>query len=333
MAARAIWKGYLKLSLVSCAVALYPAASSSSRVRFNTLNRKTGNRVKRQFVDSVTEEPVESEDQVKGYPVAKNEFVLVEDEEIEALKLESTHTIDIETFVPRSEVDERYLDTPYYLAPDDAVAQEAYAVIRDAVREKKMAAIGRVVMARRERLLLIEPLENGLIGTTLHYANEIRDEGTVFDEIPKVDYPREVRDLAMHIVDTKAGHFEPETFEDRYEKALVDMLQAKASGGREAPKPDAPRPSNVVNLMDALKRSLAAEKTGPEKDEEIPATKPARAASSARRKAAEPKAAAAKAPAKGKSGEGGKPPASKGKTASKGASKAPAKSAPKRKAG
>ncbi|WP_084327137.1 Ku protein [Salinarimonas rosea] len=262
MAARAIWKGYLKLSLVSCAVALYPAATSSAKVRFNTLNRETGNRVKRVYVDAETGEPVEAEDQVKGYKVGKNEYIQVEDEEIDALKLESTHTIDIETFVPRSEVDERYLDSPYYLVPDDKVAQEAFAVIRDAIREKGMAAIGRVVMARRERLILLEPLDDGLMGTTLHYAYEIRGEEEVFEDIPDVDYPDEVKDLALHIVETKTGHFEPETFEDRYENALVEMIRAKQSGAAEAPRPKAPQPSNVVNLMDALKRSLAAEEGG-----------------------------------------------------------------------
>lgn len=262
MAARAIWKGYLKLSLVSCAVALYPAATSTSKVRFNTLNRQTGNRVKRLYVDAETGEPVETEDQVKGFKVGKDSYVTVEEEEIDALKLESTHTIDIETFVPRKEVDERYLDSPYYLVPDDKVAQEAFAVIRDAIREKGMAAIGRLVMSRRERLILLEPLDKGLIGNTLHYAYEIRGEKEIFEDIPKVDYPDEVKDLAMHIVETKTGHFEPQTFEDRYENALVDLIRAKQSGAAETPAPKAPAPSNVVNLMDALKRSLAAEEGG-----------------------------------------------------------------------
>lgn len=259
MAARAIWKGYLKLSLVSCAVALYPAASASSRIRFNTLNRTTGNRVKRQFVDAQTGEPVEADDQVKGYEIGKGAYLYVEDEELDALKLESTHTIDIESFVPRSEVDERYLDTPYYIAPDDRVAQEAFAVIRDAIRDKGMAGLGRVVMQRRERLVLLETLDKGLLGTTLHYAYEVRDHASVFDGIPDVDYPKEMRDLAAHIIERKAGHFDPTRFEDRYENALIELVKSKQTGGRVS-TPSAPRPANVVNLIDALRRSLETEK-------------------------------------------------------------------------
>lgn len=334
MAARAIWKGYLKLSLVSCAVALYPAATSTSKVRFNTLNRQTGNRVKRLYVDSETGEPVEPEDQVKGFKVGKNEYVTVEDEEIDALKLESTHTIDIESFVPRKEVDERYFDSPYYLVPDDKVAQEAFAVIRDAIREKGMAAIGRVVMARRERLILLEPLDNGLVGTTLHYAYEIRGEKEVFEDIPKVDYPDEVKDLALHIVETKKGHFEPQTFEDRYENALVELIRAKQSGAKELPTPKAAPPSNVVNLMDALKRSLAAEEGGKPEEKGPPMKKSAgkttaadaavapasKASRPAPKKAAAKSAATSATKSSGKStGTGrtsGKKPAAKQKKAS-----------------
>jgi DNA end-binding protein Ku len=259
MAARAIWKGYLKLSLVSCAVAIYPSTNSSSRIRFNTLNRRTGNRVQRQFVDSGTGEPVEPEDQVKGYQIGKGSYIIVEDEELDALKLESTHTIDIEAFIPRAEVDERYLDTAYYIAPDDRVAQEAFAVIRDAIRDKGMAGLGRVVMARRERLLLLEPLDQGLVGTTLHSAAEVRDESSIFDEIPDIAYPKEMRDLAAHIIDGKAAHFDPKMFEDRYENALIELVRSKQEGhGTKAVS--TPRPSNVVNLMDALRKSIAAEK-------------------------------------------------------------------------
>jgi DNA end-binding protein Ku len=259
MAARAIWKGYLKLSLVSCAVAIYPSTNSSSRIRFNTLNRRTGNRVQRQFVDSGTGEPVEPEDQVKGYQIGKGSYIIVEDEELDALKLESTHTIDIEAFIPRAEVDERYLDTAYYIAPDDRVAQEAFAVIRDAIRDKGMAGLSRVVMARRERLLLLEPLDQGLVGTTLHSAAEVRDESSIFDAIPDVAYPKEMRDLAAHIIDGKTAHFDPKMFDDRYENALIELVRSKQEGhGTKAVS--TPKPSNVVNLMDALRKSIAAEK-------------------------------------------------------------------------
>jgi DNA end-binding protein Ku len=259
MASRAIWKGYLKLSLVSCAVAIYPSVNSSSRIRFNTLNRKTGNRVQRQYIDSETGKPVESEDQVKGYAVGKGHYILVEEEELDALKLESTHTIDIESFVPRAEVDERYLDTSYYIAPDDRVAQEAFAVIRDAIRDKGMAGLGRVVMARRERLLLLEPFDQGLVGTTLHSAAEVRDESAIFDEIPQVKYPKEMRDLAIHIIDGKATHFDPKLFEDRYENALIELVRSKQEG-HKTKAVSSPKPSNVVNLMDALRKSIEAEK-------------------------------------------------------------------------
>ena len=266
MAARAIWKGYLKLSLVSCAVAIYPSVNSSSRIRFNTLNRRTGNRVQRQYVDSETGEPVETEDQVKGYQVGKGHYVLVEDEELDALKLESTHTIDIEAFIPRDEVDERYLDTSYYIAPDDRVAQEAFAVIRDAVRDRGMAGLGRVVMARRERLLLLEPLDQGLMGTTLHSAAEVRDETSVFEDIPDVKYPKEMRDLAVHIIEGKAAHFDTKMFEDRYENALIELVRSKQEG-HGVKTVSAPKPSNVVSLMDALRKSIEAEKATPPKTE------------------------------------------------------------------
>jgi DNA end-binding protein Ku len=262
---------------LSCAVALYPATSSSSRIRFNTLNRKTGNRVQRQFIDPETGDPVEAEDQVKGYPVSKGNYVLVEDEEIDSVRIESTHTIEIESFVPRAEVDERYLDTPYYIAPDDRVAQEAFAVIRDAIREKGMAGLARVVMARRERLLLLEPFETGLIGTTLHYAYEVRGADAVFDDIPEVKYPKEMRELAAHIIDTKTAHFDPTKFEDRYENALLELVRSKQTGEPVKTK-TAPPPSNVVNLMDALRRSIDAEKPA------APAKAPAKAADKGREK-------------------------------------------------
>ncbi len=280
MAARANWKGYLKLSLVSCAVALYPATTETARVSFNTLNRQTGNRVKRQYVDAETGDVVEAEDQVKGYRVGKNSYILVEDEDLEAIRMESTHTIDIERFVPRDQVDARHLDAPYYIAPDDQVANEAFAVIRDAMRQRGRAGVARVVIARRERMLLLEPLGRGLMGTVLRYPYELRGEEPYFEDIPDLDIPKEMRDLAAHIIDTKSGDFEPETFEDRYEKAVVEMVRAKQGGEAPPEAPSQPKPSNVVNLMDALKRSIEADqpkkapsKTAAERAAKKPAAK------------------------------------------------------------
>jgi len=290
MAPRANWKGYLKLSLVSCAVALYPATSSSARVRFNTLNRETGNRVKRQFIDAETGEVVEPDQQVKGYEVGKGSFITLEDEELEAIRIESTHTIDIESFVPRDQVDERYLDTPYYIAPDDKVAQEAFAVIRDAMQEKGRAGVARIVMARRERMVLLEPLGKGILATLLRYPYEVRGEEAYFDGIPELKLPAEMQNLAGHIIETKAADFDPSQFEDRYEKAVIELIQSK-QGGRTPKAPEAPKPSNVVNLMEALRRSVDADRapTGTKKSSakasprRAPAKSPAKKSRSAAR--------------------------------------------------
>ena len=291
MAPRASWKGYLKLSLVSCAVNLYPASSSSSRVSFNTINRKTGNRVKRQFVDAETGEVVENEDQAKGYPVAKDSYLIVDDEELDKIQIESTHTIDIEKFVPRSEIDPRYLEAPYYIAPSERVAEEAFAIIRDAMRDEKVVGLGRVVMARRERIMMLEPLGKGLVGTVLRYGSEVRNEDSYFDEIPDMKLPEEMTDLAHVIIERKAGHFRPEEFTDRYEDAVVELVRAKQAG-MPAKAPEQPsRPSNVVSIMDALRKSIAAEGGG-----QAPAARKASA------KAAEetPAASKPKAPSKTK---------------------------------
>src|SRR6516162_9900397 len=184
MAPRAYWKGYLKLSLVSCPIALYPASSSSERVSFNRINKKTGHRLKQQMVDAETGEPVEREDIGRGYEAAKNQFILVEDEEIDKIKIESTHTIDIDSFVPRTEIDDRYLDSPYYIAPTDKVGQEAFTVIRDVIRDKGMVALARVVISRREHVVMLEAFEKGLLGTTLRYAYEVREAKPYFEDIP-----------------------------------------------------------------------------------------------------------------------------------------------------
>jgi DNA end-binding protein Ku len=284
MAPRSNWKGYLKLSLVSASIAIYPATSSAEKVRFNTLNRATGNRLKRKMVDAVTEEEVPTEEQVKGYAVGKDQYVQVEDDELINIAIESSHTVDIEKFVPKVSIDDRYRDTPYYLAPEDRVGQEAFAVIRDAMRKKKMVGIARVVMARRERIMMLEPFNKGIMGTTLHYPYEIRSDDAVFEEIPDMKLPDQMIGLAEDIIDKMTGEFEPEKFEDRYENAMIELIRSKQEGLPAPKEKPAARPANVVNLMDALRRSVEGEtdkgkpaKAAPAKKAE-PATKPKRKA-------------------------------------------------------
>jgi DNA end-binding protein Ku len=256
MAPRSNWKGYLKLSLVSASIAIYPATSSSEKVRFNTLNRATGNRLKRQMVDGVTGDVVESDEQVKGYAVGKDQFVVVEDDELANVAIESSHTVDIEKFVPKVSIDDRYRDTPYYLAPEDKVGQEAFAVIRDAMQKKKMVGIARVVMARRERIMMLEPFGKGIMGTTLHYPYEIRGEESVFEDIPDLKLPDQMVGLAEDIIDKMSGDFQPDKFEDRYENAMIELIRSKQAGLPAPTEKHAARPANVVNLMDALRRSI-----------------------------------------------------------------------------
>jgi DNA end-binding protein Ku len=255
---RSSWKGYLKLSLVSCAVALYNATSTAERVSFTNLHRKTGNRLKQLMVDSDTEEPVDRADRVKGYEVSKGQYVVVEDEDLEALKIESTKLIDIESFVPQAEVDQTYLDGSYYLAPDDRVAEEAFAVIRDAMARKNMVGIGRVVLSRRERMIMLQPRGKGILATTLRYPYEVRQDAEYFRGISEIELPKEMLEIAEVIIDRKSGHFEPEKFADRYEEAVVSLVRAKQAGKAFAVA-ETPAPSRVVNIMDALKRSLESE--------------------------------------------------------------------------
>jgi DNA end-binding protein Ku len=256
---RPYWKGYLKLSLVSCPIALYAATSSSERVSFRQINRKTGNRLRQQLIDDVTREPVEAGEKGRGYEIAKNQYILIEDDELDAVAVESNHTIEIDSFVPRAEMDERYLDSPYYLVPDDRVGQEAFAVIRDAMRGKDMVALGRVVLAKRERVIMLQPWDKGLMGTTLRYAYEVRDTSDLFSGITDMKIAKDMLALAEHILETKAGEFDPENFHDRYEDAVVEMLRAKQAGAPVQTEKAAPAPTNVVSLMDALKKSLAVE--------------------------------------------------------------------------
>jgi DNA end-binding protein Ku len=261
MAPRPNWKGFLKLSLVSCSVALYPATTTSQRVRFNIINRETGNRIRNEVVDAETGEPVEQEDRVKGYQFEKGQYILLEEDELDNVALESTHTIDIEQFVPVSDVDRIYLDESFYLVPQDDVAQEAFAVIREAMHKENLVGLARVVIYRREHLLLLAPRGKGIMATALRYNAEVRNEKNYFDEIPTIKVPADMLKLAVHILESKRGKFNPDKFEDRYENALNKLIEAKRAG-KAAPTISEPKPSNVINLMDALRRSAKADGRG-----------------------------------------------------------------------
>jgi DNA end-binding protein Ku len=258
--ARPYWKGYLKLSLVSCPIALYSGTSSTERVSFRQINKKTGNRLRQQLVDEITREPVEGPDKGRGYEYSKNAYIPVDDNELDAIAIESNHTIEIDSFVPREQIDERYLDSPYYITPNDQVGQDAFAVIREAMRGKGTVALGRVVLAKRERVIMLQPWNKGLMGTTLRYPYEIRDLKEYFDDIPNVKVEPDMLKLAEHILQSKAADFEPAQFVDHYEEAVVDMLKKKQAGLPVSREHAAPRLQNVVNLMDALRRSLAQDK-------------------------------------------------------------------------
>jgi DNA end-binding protein Ku len=261
VAPRAYWKGYLKLSLVSCPVALFPASSEREKISFNQINKKTGNRIRYRKIDAETEEEVDSSDIIKGYEVDKGQYIEIEPEELEAIAIESRRTIEIDKFVPKKEIDELYLNSPYFLAPDGDVGQQAFAVIREAIRKEGMVALGRVVFTSREHMIALEPRGKGLLGITLRYPYEVRKEEEYFEDIPDEKIPKDMLELASHIVETKSGHFEPEEFEDQYEDALNELLKKKQAGEKiEAPKERAP--AQVINLMDALRRSVDAERGG-----------------------------------------------------------------------
>jgi DNA end-binding protein Ku len=260
MAPRANWKGFLRLSLVTCPVALYPATSDTEKVSFNQINRKTGHRIKYAKVDADTGEEVASEDIVKGYKVDTDSYIEVSKDELEDIALESTHTIEIDEFVPKCDIDTRYFIRPYYLVPDGKVGHDAFAVIRETIRSMDKVAIGRLVLTNREHIIGLEPLGKGLMGTLLRYPYEVRDEKEYFDGIQDVKITKDMLDLAKHIVEQKSGTFEPEKFEDHYESALIDLINKKRSGVRLPAKAAPKTGGNVINLMDALKRSLASER-------------------------------------------------------------------------
>jgi DNA end-binding protein Ku len=261
VAPRAYWKGYLKLSLVSCPIALFPASSEREKISFHQLNKETGNRVKYKKVDAETGDEVDSSDIIKGYEVAKGEYIELQPEELEAVAIESKRVIDIDEFVPKDEIDELYLSNPYYIVPDGEVGQQAFAVIREAIHKEGMVALAKVVFTSREHIIALEPRGKGMLGVTLRYPYEVRNEKDYFDDIPDEKIPKDMLELATHIVETRLGHFEPENFEDRYEDALKELLRKKQQGEKiERPKEHIP--SNVVNLMDALRKSVEAERGG-----------------------------------------------------------------------
>jgi DNA end-binding protein Ku len=262
VAPRPYWKGYLKLSLVSCPIALHTATSSGERVSFRQINKKTGNRLRQQLVDDVTREPVEAEDKGRGYEYAKNAYLMVDEDELDAIAIESSHTIDIDAFVPHEQIDERYFDSAYYITPNDQVGQEAFAVIREAMRGKEMVALGRVVVSKRERVIMLQPWDKGIMATTLRYPYEVRDAKDYFDEIPDIKVAPDMLKLAEHILESKAGDFEPSKFADHYEEAVVEMLKQKQAGVTLPKERSVRPPQNVVNLMDALRRSLVKEGKG-----------------------------------------------------------------------
>jgi DNA end-binding protein Ku len=258
--ARAFWKGYLKLSLVSCPIAIYTGTSTAERVSFRQISKKTGNRLRQQLVDEITRQLVEGEDKGRGYEYAKNAYIPVDDDELDALAIESKYTIEIDSFVPREQIDERYLDSPYYITPDGQVGQDAFAVIREAMRGKDAVALGRVVLAKRERVIMLQPWDKGLMATTLRYPYEIRAAEEYFEDIPDVKVEPDILKLAEHILQNKATDFDPSQFVDHYEEAVIEMLKKKQAGLAVSREHTAPRPQNFVNLMEALRSSIAQEK-------------------------------------------------------------------------
>ena len=258
MAPRAYWKGYLKLSLVSCPIALFPASSEREKISFHQLHKQTGNRINYKKVDAETGDEVDSTDIIKGYEVGKGEYIELDPEELNAVAIESKRVIDIDEFVPKKEIDELYLNNPYYIVPDGEVGQQAFAVIREAIDKEGMVALAKVVFTSREHVIALEARGKGLLGITLRYPYEVRDEKDYFDDIPNEKIPKDMLDLASHIVETKAGHFDPDKFEDRDEEALKDLLKRKQEG-KPIERPKERAPTNVVNLMDALRKSVEAE--------------------------------------------------------------------------
>jgi DNA end-binding protein Ku len=273
---RPYWKGYLKLALVSCPIALYAACSTAERIALRQINKHTGNRLRQQLIDEETHEPVAPEHNGRGYEVAKGEYLIVGDSELEAIEIESTHIVEIDSFVPRCQIDQRFFDTPYYIIPSEPVGQEAFAVIREAMRGKGMVALGRLVLSKRERVIALEAYDKGLLGTTLRYPYEVRNAEDYFCGLPDLTIAPDMLTLAERILDSKAADFDTLTFRDRYEEALLAHLKAKQAGARQERKQTVAAPRRVINLMEALRRSIA---------EDTKPAAPRKAASPARKRA------------------------------------------------
>ena len=299
MAPRASWKGHIRLSLVSCAVKLFPATSTADRISFNQLHKDTHNRINMKPVDPELG-LVERSDLVRGYEYEDKQYIIIEDEDLEAVRIESNHTLNIEAFVDESEVDVIYQDAPYYLAPDGAMAEETFVVLREAMRKAGKVAIARLVLSSRERVVTIGARENGMFVTTLRNPNEVRGTAEYFDNIPKGKPEAEMLDLAEKLIEQKVTHFDPRAYEDRYEVALLGMIKEKLKGHKPIIAA-APERGNVINLMDALKASLGEAKPAAPSKAKAPAAPKESAAKASLKAALEAsKAAAPKAAAKKK---------------------------------
>lgn len=264
MALRPYWKGYLKLSLVTCSVEMTPATSDSEKVKFHTLNRETGNRVLSRYVDSVTGKAVREQDEVKGYQRSEDEYVLLEDDDLDHVALESTKTIDISTFTPRDEIDWIWLDKPYYLTPNDKVGEEAFAVIRAAMEKQKMVGISRLVLGRRERAVMLEPRGKGIVLWTLRYGDEVREVKDYFDDLAKAKPKKETLPLIRKLIKKQTRHWDNQMVRDPVQENLLDIIKSKRKH-RRTPTPKKPdtskseKPSNVIDIMDALRKSVEAD--------------------------------------------------------------------------
>lgn len=261
MAPRAQWKGFLKVDEITCAVALYTAASTAERTSFHMVNKATGNRLKREFVDEKTRKPVEKDDQVKGYDTGNGRYVIIEPDEIEAVIPTGDKMLGVDAFIPLDEVDTVYLDKPYYIAPADEIAEEAFGLILQGMRAKKVAALAKAVLFRRHRTLILRPEGKGLVGNTLNFDYEVRSAEEAFEDAPRPKLKKDMLELAGHIIETMNGEFDPSAFEDRYEAALAELVRAKIEG-RPIKAPKKPKEAKVVDLMDALRKSADAAKAG-----------------------------------------------------------------------